>query len=142
MRYNNLLGRISTSLNLLRRALKGEIIMSFAIENTFECVANRRVPERWKEVRGAARAPCWRCNGVKMSATHSVICSYPTTASCRWTAISRICQRGYPSSKIGPATGPSFQTNIGSVDSSSPNHFSPRFSWNSQGKKRIERRLL
>ena len=134
LRYNNLLGRISTSLNQLRRALKGEIIMSFAIENTFECVANRQVPERWKEVR-----TCSRCNVVRlgMYATDSVICSYLTTASSRWTATSRIWQRGCPSSKIGPAMGRSFQTNFGSVDSSSPNHFSPLFLWTSQGKKRI-----
>ena len=58
-RYNDLLGRISTSLNLLRRALKGEVIMSFTIENTFECVANRQVPEKWREVRS-----CWRCKVV------------------------------------------------------------------------------
>ena len=50
LRYNDLLDRISSSLELLRRALRGEIIMSFDIESTFEYVANRQVPEKWKEV--------------------------------------------------------------------------------------------
>ena len=77
LRYNALLGRISTSLNLLRRALKGEIIMSFGIENTFECVANRQVPEKWKEVR-----PCllWSQKGLSLTLSFAVILRQPPAA--------------------------------------------------------------
>ena len=64
----------------------------------------------------------------------TVICSYLTTASFRWTTISWIWPRGCPSSKIGPATGRSSLTNFGLGDSSSPNHFSLLFSWTSLGK--------
>ena len=132
LRYNCLLGRISSSLNLLRRALKGEVIMSFAIEDTFDCVTNREVPDRWKEVRisGHFRS-AMLLRGLR---NFTLTFSYPMTASCRWTITSKTWQRGCPFSKIGPVMRQKFLTSSGLVDFSSPSHFSPLFSWTSPGK--------
>ena len=126
LRYNGLLGRISSSLNLLRRALKGEVIMSYAIENTFECVTNRTVPDRWKEVR-ISELTFVSVHTFRGLRNFTLTFSYPTTASCRWTITLKIWQRGCPFSKIGQVMGRKFLASSGLVDSSSPSHFSPLF---------------
>ncbi|VDI17489.1 dynein heavy chain, axonemal [Mytilus galloprovincialis] len=47
-RFNNLLSLIHTSLKELLKAVKGEIIMSDALEEAYSAFLAQRVPQRWK----------------------------------------------------------------------------------------------
>jgi len=46
-RFNKLLKIIHISLKALTKAVKGEIIMSEALEEAYNAMLNQRVPQRW-----------------------------------------------------------------------------------------------
>ena len=49
-RYNALLTTIKTSLTELQRGIKGLVVMSTELEETFHCIFDGRVPPIWEKV--------------------------------------------------------------------------------------------
>ena len=47
-RFNGLLGVIHTSLNLLTLAVRGEIVMSEALEDAYDALLSQRIPLEWR----------------------------------------------------------------------------------------------
>lgn len=50
-RYNNLLRTIKKSLEDLEKGIKGLVVMSSDLENTFNCIYDGRVPPLWEKVK-------------------------------------------------------------------------------------------
>ncbi len=69
IRYNRLLKVIHSSLVDLRKALKGLVVMSQALETMFNSIYNNTVPEMW-----ASKVSILPCGKEKIcpSGTHSV----------------------------------------------------------------------
>lgn len=51
VRYNALLTTIKSSLRELQKGIKGLVVMSADLEETFSCIFDGRVPPLWEKVR-------------------------------------------------------------------------------------------
>lgn len=49
-RYNTLMGIIRTALTNLEQGIKGLVVMTMELENTFQCIFDGRVPPTWLKV--------------------------------------------------------------------------------------------
>jgi len=49
-RYNRLLTKIKTSLELLMKAIKGEVVMSPELDLMFSALLKNQVPQNWQDV--------------------------------------------------------------------------------------------
>lgn len=60
VRYNALLTTIKSSLTELQKGIRGLVMMSADLEETFNCIFDGRVPPLWEKVREHGWSVKWR----------------------------------------------------------------------------------